>query len=317
MVHSIFVPDWSMAGPGRVFFVKPENPIASFLWDCYLKQSMYVGQFYLVGTNNDAITHTWHDILLTKDFWRESLNRVDGRLPRELGRWANKKLTMNHSLGECDVVVKLPDSYLGIGDAFWSFGKDYKTVEDLIVRLQKEYGNKEAMVLEMVRPKASLGVHSLDIVTVRTPDDDVKVLSCLLWTDCTGSSSHSCRAGYTVDIETETIAGPASWYSPFFAQMDAPLVGTKMIGVLEACETAVAAHKQIKEKWLTAVGWDAMIMKEEVVFFEGNFAGARTPRRMFLSAGCLVEFIRSMAWPFGKGGSMRPGIQVFVFLLFF
>lgn len=31
-----------MDGPGRVFFLKPANPIAAFIWDCYLTQSMYV-----------------------------------------------------------------------------------------------------------------------------------------------------------------------------------------------------------------------------------------------------------------------------------
>eukprot|EP01059_Diplonema_ambulator_P019156 TRINITY_DN319_c0_g2_i1.p2 TRINITY_DN319_c0_g2~~TRINITY_DN319_c0_g2_i1.p2 ORF type:complete len:456 (+),score=133.08 TRINITY_DN319_c0_g2_i1:182-1369(+) len=310
-VESFFVPDWSMAGPGRVFFVKPKNPLGAFLWDCYLKQSMQVGQFYLVGTNHDAIEHTWFDKILTKDFWRAALNQVDGRLPRELGRWQNGQLTMHHDLETCDVVVKLPDSYLGIGDAFWSYGKDYHNVAELEKALQKEYQGKEALVLEMVRPKKELGVHSLDIVTLRTPDDDVKVLSCLLWTDCTTDSSHSCRAGYCVDVETETIVAPAAWYSPFFATMNAPLVGSKMPGVRKACATAVAAHKNIEQKWLTAVGWDAMVMEKEIVFFEGNFAGARTPRRMFLSLACLLEFVRSFAWPFGKGTSMRPGIQAF------
>jgi hypothetical protein len=31
-----------MDGPGRVFFLKPKNPIAAFIWDCYLTQSMCV-----------------------------------------------------------------------------------------------------------------------------------------------------------------------------------------------------------------------------------------------------------------------------------
>ena len=41
-----------------------------------------------------------------------------------------------------------------------------------------------------------------------------------------------------------------------------------------ACEKAVAAHKKSGAKWLVAVGWDCMVMNDnEVVFFEGNFAG--------------------------------------------
>eukprot|EP00659_Diplonema_papillatum_P022207 gene22207-34080_t len=305
-IEGLFVEDWSMAGPGRVFFVKPKNLVGAFLWDCYLKQSMYVGQFYLVGTNNVAIDHTWKDYVLTKDYWRDALNRVDGRLPRQLGRWSGSALEMAHSLGKCDVVVKLPDSFLGIGDSFWSYGKEYSSMQDLETALKANYDGKEALVLEMVRPKKSLGVHSIDIVTVRTPNDDVKILSCLLWTDCTTSSSHSCRAGYTIDVETETITAAAAWYSPFFATMDTPLIGTQMHGVRQACITAVAAHRALGEKWLTAVGWDAMIMEDELVFFEGNFAGARTPRRIFLSLECVLEFIGTFAWPFGKGRSMRP-----------
>ena len=115
--------DWMMDGPGRVFFIKPENALASIIWDFYLLQvsagtikwnalaggsgaadppadfttwvhtctvprgdmslphgdegpttctmyyfclclrfavqSLYVGQFSLVGTNEDAINSTW------------------------------------------------------------------------------------------------------------------------------------------------------------------------------------------------------------------------------------------------------------------
>eukprot|EP00659_Diplonema_papillatum_P007864 gene7864-12083_t len=309
-IESFFKPDWSMAGPGRVFFVKPKKLVAAFLWDCYLKQSMLVGQFYLVGTHDAAIRHTWVDTILTKDYWRDALDSVNGRLPRELGRWKDGVLRMNYPLGSNDVVIKLPDSFLGIGDAFWTHKEDFDTVESLEERLNKEYKDKEALVLELVRPCKSLGVHSFDIVTLRTPQDDVKVLSCLLWADCTSNSSHSCQAGYCVDVETETIVSAAAWYSPYFAHMDAPLIGTQLKGVRNACRTAVNAHKACKEKWLTAVGWDAMLTnKDEIVFFEGNFAGARAPRRMFLSLRCLLEFVKSYAWPFGYGGSMRPGVQ--------
>ena len=88
-------------------------------------------------------------------------------------------------------------------------GIDYNTEEEVKKYLKKEYKNKEALVLELVRPKASLGVHSMDVVTIRTPGDDVKVLSCLLWTDCTTSSSHSTQAGYVLDVETETVVDSA------------------------------------------------------------------------------------------------------------
>lgn len=76
-----------------------------------------------------------------------------------------------------------------------------------------------------------------------------------------------------LDVETETVVGPASWYGAYFANMKKPLIGTKFPGVKKAAESAVAGHKNIKEKWLTVVGWDCMIMEEDIVFFEGNFAG--------------------------------------------
>ena len=59
--------------PGKVFFVKPPNPLADFFWCCYLNQSMYTASYLLAGTDRDAITHTWYDRVTTKDFWRSAL----------------------------------------------------------------------------------------------------------------------------------------------------------------------------------------------------------------------------------------------------
>jgi hypothetical protein len=42
-IKGLFVSDWTMEGPGRVFFMKPDNPIAAFIWDLYLTQSMFIG----------------------------------------------------------------------------------------------------------------------------------------------------------------------------------------------------------------------------------------------------------------------------------
>jgi hypothetical protein len=68
----------------------------------------------------------------------------------------------------------------------------------------------------------------------------------------------------------------------------------------------VEAHKNIEHKWLTAVGWDMMVMEDELVFFEGNFAGARTPRRIFLSFSNLLEFMTNYFWPFGSENNITP-----------
>ena len=58
----------------------------------------------------------------------------------------------------------------------------------------------------------------------------------------------------------------------------------------DACKAAVAAHSLIKFPWLTSVGWDAMLTDEGAVFFEGNVAAYRTPRRIFLSPQLLDGF---------------------------
>lgn len=195
VVKSYWEVDWMMEGPGRVFFIKPDGMVKSFMWGCYITQSCFIGQFFLCGTSDNAIQHTWYDTILTKNFWRKTLTEVDARLPRDLAHWDGKgNLTLNYPDLMCkgDIVIKINDSYLGIGDAFMSLGKDYKTVEDIRAKLSEDtYKGKEALVLELVRPKKSLGVHSFDIITMRTPDDDVKVISILLWTDCTTQSSHS------------------------------------------------------------------------------------------------------------------------------
>ena len=188
-VKALWAPDWMLAGPGRVFFLSPDGPLASFLWDCTLSQQMFVGQFFFTGTHPDAISHTWQDTILTKHFWRSLLSRTGACVPRELGTWDGKALKQTGpGIKGNDLVVKLPDSYLGIGDAFWRHGKgkDYQEVADLTKRLEKEYAGKEAIVLDLVRPHPKQGVHSLDIITIRAPGGDVKVLSVLLWTDCSG-----------------------------------------------------------------------------------------------------------------------------------
>lgn len=173
--------------------------------------------------------------------------------------------------------------------------------------LKDNYLGKEVLVLELVRPRKDLGVHSLDCITVRQPGGDVKVLTCILWTDCTTNSSHSCRAGYVVDVETETVVAAANWYCAAFANMKSPLIGTKYPGVRAAAEKAVTAHKNCGMEWLIAVGWDGMVMPDnEVVFFEGNYAGARTPRRMFISWRAMLCAVWNVFWPFGANNTVTP-----------
>ena len=72
-----------------------------------------------------------------------------------------------------DIVVKLNDSYLGIGDSFWRRGTDFNTFDDIQENMKKQYQGQEALLLDLVRPHPDHGVHSFDIVTIRTPDDGV------------------------------------------------------------------------------------------------------------------------------------------------
>ena len=76
-------------------------------------------------------------------------------------------------------------------------------------------------------------------------------------------------------------------------------IGHKLPGVAHACQLVVAAHRSAmaEQPWLKQVGWDAILAKGEggPVFFEGNYAQMRTPRRVFLSWENLWGFMRIYA----------------------
>ena len=234
---------------------------------------------------------------------------------RQLGAWdgsALRDLSVGVAGGSAELVCKISDSYLGIGDKILNRGADFSTREEVegLLRADPAYAGKAAVVSELIRPAEGLGlasagygaVHSLDIITMRTKGG-VKVLSVVFWTDCDGWSSHSCNAGYVVDFASETIVGKTSWYSPHFANMEAPLIGAKVPGVRDACEKAVAAHELSTLGWLTTVGWDAMLTDDGAVFFEGNVAAYRTPRRMFIAPAATLEFLKEFR---GEGSPVPP-----------
>uniref|UniRef100_A0A7S2ALL6 Alpha-L-glutamate ligase-related protein ATP-grasp domain-containing protein n=2 Tax=Octactis speculum TaxID=3111310 RepID=A0A7S2ALL6_9STRA len=293
-----------------VFFKEPDSFILSLLWSQYQSIGSSVGLWITCGNDPDAITHSFYDYKTSKHFWREVMEKAGMLMPCVKGRWMKGDLTIFHEL-DCDLVLKITDSYLGIGDKFLDFGKDYNGKED-VERMLKEdmfqgplgtmddYNDKDVLLLELVRPDEVHGVHSFDILTLMTANGP-KVLSVLYWGDCTNSSSHSARAGYTVDVVSETIYGPASWYSVPFATMEPKLVGTKLPGIKGACEKALLAHAESYERFphLKMIGWDAMYLKnKDIVFFEGNFASARIPRRIFLGHKQLILFLTTYTWPF-------------------
>mmetsp|Transcript_11411 Transcript_11411/g.35234 ORF Transcript_11411/g.35234 Transcript_11411/m.35234 type:complete len:407 (-) Transcript_11411:386-1606(-) len=298
--------DWKTAGPGRTWFTPPKSMLATLVFDAYSPLQTYVGAFVLFGDDPVGIMHTWYDEVCTKEWWTDKLTRVGARMPRQLGSWEGDRLVDEDkgvADGNCDLVCKISDSYLGIGDHVFRRGVDFKVREDIeaVLKADPQYDGKRAVLRELIRPTGAMRVssdgygqvHSLDILTLCT-EQGVKVLSLVLWTDCTTWSSHSATVGYLVDVETETIVAPTAWYAPHFAAMEsAPLVGQKVDGARAACMSAIAAHEECLKDghdWLTTVGWDCMITDEGPVFFEGNVAAYRTPRRMILTSGLARGF---------------------------
>jgi len=304
----------------KVWFSVPTNPIAAVLWQSGLNIARMVALFMVSGPDQVAIDHVIDEHLTTKDFWRTIMTRGGCRTARELGRWEGDRLILDHDVRKYDVVVKLQDAFFSIGDQFLTNGKEFTDAESLqrfmeeatYLDYQKQptsYKGKKALILEFCRPPARLGVHGLDILTVAT-HDGVKVVNCLYWAECTGSSSHSTTAGYCVDIEKEEVVAPCRWYSPYFATASDKLVGLKLPGVKKACEQALAAHSQTPFPWMTTVGWDGMFLRSgEVVFFEGNFGSIRIPRRIFLTVSNWWQFFSMYSWPFSL---RRPTFEPFV-----
>lgn len=295
MVRAQFEDDWMMKGPGRIFFLQPEGLLATFVWKWYLDVSMYVGAYLIGGSDADSVSHTWQDTTLNKHYWRRLLEQGQANTPRLMAQWKDQQLQLHHDLPEdTTLVAKIPDSYLGIGDNRWDRGEHFSSVSELEELCRKTYEQKEAVLTEFVKPVPELGVHLLDIITLRTKRHGVVALQVIYWSDCTEWSSHSCQNGYVVDAASEMVVAGAPWYSPYFASTKPEHVGKVLPGVREACQMAVRAHESSELPWLNAVGWDVMLTPRGPVFFEGNFACARLPRRMFLGPENMQEFLLQM-----------------------
>ena len=75
-------------------------------------------------------------------------------------------------------------------------------------------------------------------------------------------------------------------------------IGHKLPGVAKACQLMVEAHRSamIEQPWLKMIGWDAILAHGgPAVFFEGNYAQMRLPRRVFLSWETLWLSLRLWA----------------------
>lgn len=71
-------------------------------------------------------------------------------------------------------------------------------------RIEKKFKDgfkdDQALLLDFVKPKKELGVHSFDIITHKCPDGSHQVFACSLWGGCDGDTSHSTTAGFTIDL---------------------------------------------------------------------------------------------------------------------
>ena len=82
-----------------------------------------------------------------------------------------------------------------------------------------------------------MGVHSVDILTIKCPDGSYQVLSCLYWGECEGLTSHGTTAGFTMDIKTEKVAQKLYQYGVHFNKPGhEDYIGTKIPGVQKAWE---------------------------------------------------------------------------------
>jgi len=280
---------------GSVWFVEPDSWLKKAMWSFAKDFSAYSAGFWLIGNSQEGMDQTWYDHVTHKDYWRSLFERTGARYPRAIGRFENNKMNFYKKV-DCDVVCKIVDGYLGIGDLFLTKGKDFNGNEDLerLMIRNETYKGKSVILLEWVRPEPNIGVHQIDVVTIKTRKHGVVPLSILLWADCTGPSSHSSQCGYVIDYETETVVSATEWYTYFFLGKPAKRIGQKIEGIKKGVEMCIKMHEEIKEPWLRAVGWDFMVCNQSAVatdggvptknvFFEGNFAHQRFPRRVFLS----------------------------------
>ena len=129
--------------------------------------------------------------------------------------------------GSAELVCKISDSYLGIGDKILNRGADFSTREEVesLLRADPAYAGKAAVISELIRPAEGLGlasagygaVHSLDIITMRTREG-VRVLTVLLTNRCypddsaaSKSAVHSARQRFNNAVAAAVDAAAANF----------------------------------------------------------------------------------------------------------
>ena len=146
-----------MAGLGRDFFVRPDSLLASRLWDSYLGLSIFCASFLQFGTDREGLMHTWYDTVCTKEYWCKLLDEAGARRPLQLGAWdgaALRDVGPGIGFGRADLVCKISDSYLGIGDKVLARGVDFACRADVeaVLQADPQYAGKRAVLCELIRP---------------------------------------------------------------------------------------------------------------------------------------------------------------------
>jgi hypothetical protein len=105
--------------------------------------------------------HIEYDAVANKWFWRDVFKRGNVFYPTKIGSFVKGELKVNmKNIKKGDkIIIKEPDSYLGIGDLTLEKGKDFSTMNELKEICLKTYGNdKEAYVAPLVQCDKKYGV---------------------------------------------------------------------------------------------------------------------------------------------------------------
>mmetsp|Transcript_85187 Transcript_85187/g.241368 ORF Transcript_85187/g.241368 Transcript_85187/m.241368 type:complete len:285 (-) Transcript_85187:113-967(-) len=254
----------------------------------------------------------------SKDFWRGTLSAAGRFVPPLLARWEGRKLKWEATeLREgYDIVVKDVLGGLGSGDAFFKYGEDFTTKEEVEKLMEKRPdtnpgvtipGVNDSILLERVYPRQENGVdwvHCLRINTVKLPDGKISMMWLALQCDSSTFTSHNGKRQYRLDPHTGTILGRDQWFRNRTTwEEDPKRVGTRLEGAPEACLKACQMHREVLKVHPRRyfISWDAMFTKDGVVWFEGNTSQVRMTRFVFCSWGSLCGFIREFAWPMCHG----------------
>jgi hypothetical protein len=311
--------NWMTGCPGACFYAQPDGFVHNLLWQWWLNIGMFSSVFLIIKDDAEGSRTTYQDTAATdKSFWFAKGRQCGARYPLKVCDWDGAKLKVHADLSKTPrIMIKLVDSYLGIGDKVVQMGEPpasgaeaevtyFKDVDELeaIFRQEPAYQGVVATGTEFVMADKTFGVHQADCLTVRLPDGSVEVVRCMYWGNCTGQTSHSATSAYMVDWKNEKITKPARWYSPSFKSAPSDLEGHDFPGVKAACEKCIEMHSVMPElPWLNVIGWDTMSTGDGQphIFFEGNFAGSRFRRHCFSSPAILLECIKLYApfKPFG------------------